>query len=365
MSKRNGITTVSVIVRDIERSGAAAGCEKLFEEKISGATRNRPKLEKLIEQLRKGDVLVVTRLDRLTRSTSELLRIAERITEKKAGLQSLDEPWADTTSPSGRMIMTVFAGIAEFERILILSRTQEGRLAAQARGVAFGRPRKRLWCTDHGRDGWGMMAWGVLPVTVQGELRAVQSQCRAPSSHPQADGVDGSRPRHLSAKVGCYRATRAEEPPGMDVTTIGIDLAKDVFQVHGIDAAGGVVVRKALRRAQVLPFFAKLSPCLVGMEACGTSHHWARELVALGHTVKMMPPTYVKAYVKRGKTDAADAEAICEAVTRPTMRFVAIKSREQQATLSMHRARPLVRARRRIRFDLHSSFATGDESASH
>ncbi len=121
-----------------------AGCEKLFEEKISGAARNRPKLEKLIDQLRKGDVLVVTRLDRLARSTSELLRIAERITEKKAGLQSLDEPWADTTSPSGRMIMTVFAGIAEFERTLILSRTQEGRLAAQARGVAFGRPKKML-----------------------------------------------------------------------------------------------------------------------------------------------------------------------------------------------------------------------------
>ena len=128
----------------------------------------------------------------------------------------------------------------------------------------------------------------------------------------------------------------------MDVTTIGIDLAKHVFQVHAVDAAGKVVVRKALRRAQVVPFFAKLSPCLVGMEACGTSHHWARELVALGHTVKMMPPAYVKAYVKRGKTDAADAEAICEAVTRPTMRFVPIKSREQQAALSMHRARNLL-----------------------
>ncbi len=121
---------------------SAAGCEKLFEEKISGAARNRPKLEKLVEQLRKGDVLVVTRLDRLARSTSELLRIAERITEKNAGLQSLDEPWADTTSSSGRMVMTIFAGIAEFERTLILSRTQEGRLAAQARGVAFGRPKK-------------------------------------------------------------------------------------------------------------------------------------------------------------------------------------------------------------------------------
>ena len=121
---------------------SAAGCEKLFEEKISGATRNRPKLETLIDHLRKDDVLVVTRLDRLARSTSELLRIAERITEKDAGLQSLDEPWADTTSPSGRMVMTIFAGIAEFERTLILSRTQDGRLAAKARGVTFGRPKK-------------------------------------------------------------------------------------------------------------------------------------------------------------------------------------------------------------------------------
>ena len=128
----------------------------------------------------------------------------------------------------------------------------------------------------------------------------------------------------------------------MDLTTIGIDLAKHVFQVHGVDVGGGVLVRKALRRAQVLPFFAKLSPCLVGMEACGTSHHWARELMALGHTVKMMPPAYVKAYIKRGKTDAADAEAICEAVTRLTMRFVPIKSREQQAALSMHRVRDLL-----------------------
>jgi DNA invertase Pin-like site-specific DNA recombinase len=121
---------------------SASGCEKLFEEKISGARRNRPKLEKLIEQLRKGDILVVTRLDRLARSTSELLRIAERLTEKSAGLQSLDEPWADTTSPSGRMVMTIFAGIAEFERTLIISRTSDGRLAAKARGVTFGRPKK-------------------------------------------------------------------------------------------------------------------------------------------------------------------------------------------------------------------------------
>jgi transposase len=125
-------------------------------------------------------------------------------------------------------------------------------------------------------------------------------------------------------------------------TTIGLDLAKSFFQVHGVDAVGAVIVRRTLRRSQVLPFFSKLEPCLVGMEACGTSHHWARELMKLGHEVRLMPPAYVKPYVKRGKTDANDAEAICEAVTRPTMRFVAVKSREQQAALSIHRARNLL-----------------------
>ena len=128
----------------------------------------------------------------------------------------------------------------------------------------------------------------------------------------------------------------------MEIMTIGLDLAKTVFQVHGVDAVGKAVVRKALRRAQVLPFFSKLSPCLVGIEACGTSHHWARELIKLGHDVRQMPPAYVKPYVKRGKTDAADAEAICEAMTRPTMRFVPVKSPEQQAALSMHRSRDLL-----------------------
>jgi transposase len=128
----------------------------------------------------------------------------------------------------------------------------------------------------------------------------------------------------------------------MEISTIGLDLAKRIFQVHGIDASGTVVVRKALRRSQMLPFFAKTPPCIVGIEACGTSHYWARELIALGHEVRLMPPAYVKPYVKRGKTDAADAEAICEAVTRPTMRFVAVKSREQQAALSMHRTRDLL-----------------------
>jgi len=128
----------------------------------------------------------------------------------------------------------------------------------------------------------------------------------------------------------------------MEITTIGLDLAKNVFQVHGVNGAGEVVVRKRLRRAQVLRFFERLDPCLVGIEACGTSHYWAREIGKLGHEVRLMPPAYVKPYVKRGKTDASDAEAICEAVTRPTMRYVAIKSCEQQAALTVHRTRDLL-----------------------
>jgi len=120
----------------------AEGCEMFFEEKVSGASKKRPELENLLSHLRTGDVVVVTKLDRLARSTSELLRISERINEKNAGLQSLDEPWVDTTTSAGKMVMTVFGGIAEFERSLILSRTQEGRDSAMARGVAFGRPGK-------------------------------------------------------------------------------------------------------------------------------------------------------------------------------------------------------------------------------
>ena len=116
-----------------------------------------------------------------------------------------------------------------------------------------------------------------------------------------------------------------------EVITIGLDLAKNVFQVHGVDAEGNVVIRKRLRRRQVLPFFGKLGPCLVGMEACATCHHWARELEALGHEVRILPAHYVKACVKRNKNDAADADAICEAVTRPSMRFVAVKGPEQQS----------------------------------
>lgn len=127
-----------------------------------------------------------------------------------------------------------------------------------------------------------------------------------------------------------------------DIVTVGVDLAKSVFQVHAIDAVGKVVVRRQLRRAELLKFFSSLPPCLVGMEACASAHHWGRELLALGHDVRLMPPAYVKPYVKRGKTDAADAEAICEAVTRPTMRFVAVKSVDQQAVLMLHKTRDLL-----------------------
>jgi transposase len=125
----------------------------------------------------------------------------------------------------------------------------------------------------------------------------------------------------------------------MNVTTIGIDLAKDVFQIHGVNQHGKAVVRKQLKRAQVPLFFANLPACLIGMEACGSAHFWARKLIALGHTVKLMAPQFVKPYVKTNKNDASDAEGICEAVSRPSMRFVSVKSAEQQALLALHRAR--------------------------
>lgn len=128
----------------------------------------------------------------------------------------------------------------------------------------------------------------------------------------------------------------------MKATTIGIDIAKSVFQVHGVDAAGQVTVTKKLRRAEVLRFFAAIPACLVGMEACATAHYWAREISALGHDVRLMPPSYVKAYLRRQKNDAADAAAICEAVTRPTMRFVPVKSAERQGVLVLHRTRELL-----------------------
>lgn len=127
-----------------------------------------------------------------------------------------------------------------------------------------------------------------------------------------------------------------------EVSTIGLDIAKSVFQVHGVDVAGAVVVRKRVNRARVLEYFGELSPCLVGIEACPSAHHWGRELQALGHTVRLIPPTYVKAYLKRSKNDANDAAAICEAVTRPSMRFVPIKTIEQQTALMLHRTRQLL-----------------------
>jgi transposase len=128
----------------------------------------------------------------------------------------------------------------------------------------------------------------------------------------------------------------------MKTIMIGLDLAKSVFQVHGVDAAGQVVIRRRLRRGQVLEVFAKLAPCVVGMEACSGAHYGARELRALGHEVRLMPPSYVKPYVKRNKTDGRDAEAICEAMQRPTMRFVAVKSIDQQAEMALHRSRALM-----------------------
>jgi transposase len=130
------------------------------------------------------------------------------------------------------------------------------------------------------------------------------------------------------------------------VVTIGFDIAKSVFQVHGIDATGAVVVRRKLARGRVLTFFEALPRCQIGMEACNTSHYWARELIALGHDVRLMPAQYVKPYVKRGKNDAADAEAICEAVTRPTMRFVPVKTPDQQSVMMLHRVRLMLNRQR-------------------
>jgi len=132
----------------------------------------------------------------------------------------------------------------------------------------------------------------------------------------------------------------------MQITTLGIDLAKSVFQLHGVDAGGAGALQKKLRRGAVLDFLSKLEPCLIGMEACATSHHWAREIAALGHEVRLIPPAYVKPYVKRQKNDAADAEAICEAVTRPNMRFVPVKNADQQSVQVLHRSRDLLMRQR-------------------
>ena len=143
--------------------------------------------------------------------------------------------------------------------------------------------------------------------------------------------MDDARSRHRMCERGIVSNESPEGVVHMQVSTIGVDLAKNVFQIHGVGSDGKVVIIRQLRRKQVIEFFGKIAPCLVGMEACGTAHHWARELIKLGHTVRLMPPSYVKGYVKRSKNDAADAAAICEAVTRPSMRFVPGKTSEQQA----------------------------------
>lgn len=140
----------------------------------------------------------------------------------------------------------------------------------------------------------------------------------------------------------------------MSAIRIGLDVAKNVFQVHGVDQDGKIVVRKRLRRDDMLLFFASLPPCLIGLEACSASHHWARELIKLGHEVRMMPARYVKPYVQRGKSDALDAEAICEAVSRPTMRFAAIKTIEQQAALTLHRTREILVKQETMLAESHS-----------
>ena len=157
------------------------------------------------------------------------------------------------------------------------------------------------------------------------------------------DAVDGAPHRHSGAiEWLLFFGHMKWESSEMNATTIGLDIAKNVFQVHGVDADGAVLIRRQLRRSQVIAVFKKLPRCLVGMEACATSHYWGREIEKLGHTVRLMPPAYVKPYVKRNKNDAADAEAICEAVTRPSMRFVAIKCEEQQGALMLHRTRDLL-----------------------
>ena len=156
------------------------------------------------------------------------------------------------------------------------------------------------------------------------------------------DAVDGSFTRHVSAMdVGAVKAPTIRGATMQTIATIGLDIAKSVFQVHCVDAVGQVVVRRQLKRRYVVAFFEKLPPCLVGIEACASSHYWSRELQALGHSVRLMPPAYVKPYVKRQKNDATDAEAICEAVTRANMRFVPTKTPEQQSGLVLHRTRQL------------------------
>jgi transposase len=159
------------------------------------------------------------------------------------------------------------------------------------------------------------------------------------------DGVDGPLTASM-CQSWVVENSNGREPSMTEVSTIGLDLAKRVFQVHGVDKTGEVVIRRALRRSQVLTYFAKLAPCLVGMEACATAHYWGREIGKLGHRVKLIPPAYAKAYVRRNKNDPADAAAICEAVSRPSMRFVEIKTQAQQAAAGLHKVREMLMKQR-------------------
>src|SRR5262245_46980887 len=174
-------------------------------------------------------------------------------------------------------------------------------------------------------------------------LSASEKTCSNPYrtlGSPESTGMDApTRNGIVVPEWKCHQTTRTGGASNMNITTIGIDLAKNVFQIHGVDVRGKVLLKRRLRRDQMGSFFANLPTCVIGMEACASSHHWARQLQGFGHTVRLMAPQFVKPYVKTNKNDIADAEAFCEAVGGPDMRFVAIKSVEQQAVLSLHRVR--------------------------
>src|SRR5579872_7238815 len=181
----------------------------------------------------------------------------------------------------------------------------------------------------------GHVTTAIFPIIASASEAIQQAQDEALDCFvafaPRKDGLDG--PRTASMCQNEVDEDLKQRGPSMnEISTIGLDLAKNVFQIHGVDASGAVVLRRQLRRGAVEKLFAQLPPCLVGMEACGSAHHWARVIGSYGHQVRLMPPAYVKAYIKRNKNDGRDAEAICEAVTRPTMRFVPVKSVQQQAT---------------------------------